>query len=195
MENEVKEPAPKYNYISPEEYLEHERSAMEKSEYYHGQVLAMAGGSLRHNLIESNISGELADILKKSSCKILGSNMRIGTPEQDAYMYADAVIYCGEPKMEDGKFDTLTNPVVIFEILSPSTKGIDKGRKFFFYQQIPSLKEYFMIDSLRRLVHIARRQPDKSWKTETLDENATELIIESVNYRFSIDRLYDGTGL
>lgn len=195
MENEVKEPAPKYNFISPEEYLERERLAEIKNEYYHGQVLAMAGASLRHNMIDSNIIGELAEFLKGKNCNIFGSNMRVSTPSRDSYMYPDALIYCGEPMLEDEKFDTLTNPSVIFEILSPSTTGIDKGRKFFFYQQISSLQEYIMIDSQKRFIHIARRQPDNSWKMETLNEEATGFIISSVNYRLSIDRIYEGTGL
>jgi Uma2 family endonuclease len=195
MENEVKEPAPKYNFISPEEYLEAERLAETKNEYYHGQILAMAGASLRHNMIDSNIVGELGEFLKGKNCRIFGSNMRVSTPSRDSYMYPDALIYCGEPMLEDDKFDTLTNPSVIFEILSPSTTGIDKGRKFFFYQQIPSLQEYIMIDSQKRFIHIARRQPDNSWKMETLNEEATGFIISSVNYHLSIDRIYDGTGL
>lgn len=157
MENEVKEPAPKYDYLSPQEYLEYERAAEYKNEYYHGQVLAMSGASLRHNIIDKNLVGELAGFLKGKECKILPGNMRVSTPSHDAYMYPDAIIYCGDPVLEDNKFDALLNPVVIFEVLSPSTRSIDKGRKFFFYQQISSLKEYFMIDSLKRVIHVARK--------------------------------------
>ena len=80
--------------------------------------------------------------------------MRVCTPTQDAYMYPDALIVCGEPQLEDDKFDTLINLSVIFEILSPSTRSIDKGRKFFFYKEISSLQEYIMIDSLNRFIQL-----------------------------------------
>jgi Uma2 family endonuclease len=195
MENEVKEPAPKYNYISPEEYLALERKASFKSEYFHGQVLAMAGASLRHNLIESNIIGHLSGFLAGKKCTIMGSNMRVSNPSGESYMYPDALIYCGDPILEDDKFDTLTNPLVIFEILSPSATGIDKGRKVFFYQQIPSLLQYIMVDSQKRFIQIARRQPDLSWKMETLDEKYPDFEITPLNFHFSLDKCYQGTGL
>ena len=195
MENEVKEPAPKYNYISPEEYLVFERTAEYKNEYYYGQVLAMSGASLKHNIIDRNLLRTIGPFLKGKDCNILPGNMRVSTPNHDSYMYPDALIVCGEPVLEDKQFDTLTNPSVIFEILSPSTRSIDKGRKFFFYQQILSLQEYFMIDSLKRFIHIARKQSDQSWVVETINEEITQILITTINLHVSLDEIYDGTGL
>jgi len=195
MENEVKEPAPKYDFISPEEYLERERAAEYKNEYYYGQMLAMSGASLRHNRIDGNIISNIGNFLKGKNCMILPSNMRVSTPSHDSYMYPDASIYCGEPQLEDDKFDTLTNPSVIFEILSPSTRSIDKGRKFFFYRQIPSLKEYIMIDSLKRFIQIARKQDDDSWKFEDLNETHPSLHIQTINYHFPLSEIYYDTSL
>jgi len=195
MENEVKEPAPKYNYISPEEYLEKERTAEYKNEYYHGHILAMSGASLKHNIIDRNLVNNIGSFLKGKNCQVLPGNMRVSTPGHDAYMYPDALIICGDPILEDDKFDTLLNPVVIFEILSPSTRSIDKGRKFFFYQQIPSLKEYIMIDSLKRFIHIARKQPGNSWIMETVTDEQSHITIVAINYTFSLDLIYEGTGL
>ena len=133
MADEVQEPALKYNYITPAEYLLDERAAAEKHEYYDGQVLAMSGAGLKHNLIASNLVGKISTFLDGKDCRILFSEMRVSTLQQDAYMYPDALIVCGELQLEDDRFDTLLNPSVIFEILSPSTRSIDKGRKFFFY--------------------------------------------------------------
>ena len=195
MENEVKEPAPKYNYISPEEYLEMERAAEFRNEYYHGQILAKSGASLRHNRIDGNIISIIGTYLKGKNCQILPSHMRVSTPSHDSYMYPDASIICGAPMLEDEKFDTLLNPAVIFEILSPSTHNIDKGRKFFFYQQIPSLNEYTMIDSLKRFIHIARKKSDQSWVVETINEDATEIYITAIGLSLSLDDIYEGTGL
>ena len=138
MENEVKEPAPKYNYISPEAYLAAERASESRSEYYEGHIIAMAGASLKHNKIAMNLYREVGSFLKGSICNILPSDMRVSTPSHDSFMYPDAVIVCGEPQLEDDKFDTLLNPSAIFDILSPSTSNMDKGRKFFFYREIPS---------------------------------------------------------
>src|SRR5688572_32989272 len=81
MENEVKEPAPKYNYVSPEQYLEMERASQEKHEYYNGEVFAMSGASLKHNDIFHNVYGELTSFLKGKSCKPYGSDLRIHVPE------------------------------------------------------------------------------------------------------------------
>ncbi len=162
MENEVKEAAPKYNYITPAQYLEMERAAEYKNEYYDGHVYAMSGASLKHNIINRNLVSSLSNFLREKDCQVLPSHMRVSTPSSDSYMYPDALIICGKPELEDDKFDTLKNPSVIFEILSPSTTTIDKGRKFFFYQQIPSLKEYIMIDSLKRFIQLGRKQDDGS---------------------------------
>ncbi|MEO5562410.1 MAG: Uma2 family endonuclease [Chitinophagaceae bacterium] len=195
MENEVKEPAPKYNYISPEEYLEMERASENKNEYYHGQMLAMSGASLNHNNIDRNLISAIDTFLEGKPCEILPSHMRVGTPSHDSYMYPDASIVCGDPELEDDKFDTLTNPSVIFEILSPSTGSIDKGRKFFFYQAIPSLQEYIMIDPVKKFIQIARKHPDNSWQIEILDEKNDSLFIRTINYHLSFEKIYRGTSL
>ncbi|HRN57530.1 MAG TPA: Uma2 family endonuclease [Agriterribacter sp.] len=193
MENEVKEPALKYNYISPEAYLAAERTARYRSEYYDGHIIAMAGAGLTHNVIVSNIIGSVYSFLKDKTCQVLPSDMRVSTPLQDAYMYPDAVIVCGGPQLEDDQFDTLLNPSVIFDVLSPST-SMDKGRKFFFYREIPSLKEYIMIDTARKWVVVSRRQPDHSWVFENIAEEAA-LTIQTINFTLTLREMYDGTNV
>ena len=193
MENEVKEPAPKYNYISPEAYLAAERASESRSEYYEGHIIAMAGASLKHNKIAMNLYREVGSFLQGSICNILPSYMRVSTPSHDSFMYPDAVIVCGEPQLEDDKFDTLLNPSVIFEILSPSTSNMDKGRKFFFYREIPSLKEYIMIDSLKPLVIVSRRQPGNSWVFENIDEGA--FTMQTIGFTLTLQEIYDGTDI
>jgi Uma2 family endonuclease len=196
MENMVKEPAPKYNYISSEEYLGFEKGSETQNEYYHGQIPAKFDASLRHNIIKGNLITNIGNYLKEKNCNILPGDIRVSTPSHDAYIYPDAVIYCGNPDLKDDKSATLLNPVVIFEILSPSTQRINKGRKFFFYQQIPSLKEYYIIDSLQRFIHAARRQSDNSWVMETITEEQTCIIIAAINnFSLSLDLIYDGSGL
>ena len=195
MENKVKEAAPKYHFISPEEYLAMERASEEKHEYFYGYVQAMSGARLAHNQIAVNIYSKIGSYLEDKNCQILPSDMRVSTPSHETYMYPDAQIVCGEPQMEDDSFDTLTNPSVIIEILSVSTQHIDKGRKFFFYRQIPSLKECIMIDSKKRFIQIARRQHDDLWKFEDLNETATALTIQTIDLALSINDIYRNTAL
>jgi Uma2 family endonuclease len=195
MENEVKEPAFKYNYITPAEYLAAERASEEKHEYYDGQVLAMSGAGLKHNIIASNLVGKISPFLDGKDCRILFSEMRVSTLNQDAYMYPDALIVCGERQLEDEKFDTLLNPSVIFEILSPSTRSIDKGRKLFFYQQIPSLQEYILIDSLKKFIQLARKQADGAWVFENISDHTSSLFIRTIDFYLPIAEIYTDTGL
>jgi Uma2 family endonuclease len=195
MENEIKEPAFKYNYISPAEYLAAERVTEIKHEYYDGQVLAMSGAGINHNSIQANLLINIGSYLKGKNCRILPGDMRVSTPTQDAYMYPDALIFCGQSQLEDDKFDTLLNPSVIFEILSPSTRSIDKGRKLFFYQGIPSLQEYIMIDSLKKYMHIARKQDGGNWIFENISDPDSSLFIRTINFHLPIGDIYTDTGL
>jgi Uma2 family endonuclease len=195
MENMVQEPAPKYNYVSPDEYLVFERASEEKNEYYDGYIIAKSGASLVHNMIERNLLRRIGNFLDSKECQILPSDMRVTNPGRENYLYPDASIVCGKLELEDEKFDTLANPSIIFEILSSSTKGADKRRKLFFYMQIPSMKEYIMIDSLKRHIIISRRQADNSWKFEELHEDAMSLYVVTINFQFPVAELYEGTGL
>lgn len=194
MENVVKEPAPKYNFISPQEYLEMERASEEKHEYFDGHVYNMSGASMKHVQIAANTIIEIGSFLKNKNCNILAQDMRVSTASRDAYMYPDLVIYCGKEELEDDKFDTLLNPSVIIEILSPSTRSIDKGRKFFYYQEIKSLKEYFMIDTIKQRIFIARKQPDGRWLNELPVESGS-IFIETINFQLSLSDIYNRTGI
>jgi Uma2 family endonuclease len=104
------------------------------------------------------------------------------------------LLVCGELQLEDDKFDTLINPSVIFEILSPSTRSIDKGRKFFFYKEISSLKEYIMIDSLKRFIQLVRKQPDGTWMFEDISNPETFLFIRTINFHLPLQEIYTDTG-
>src|SRR5260221_914278 len=195
MDNIVKEPAPKYNYISPDEYLAMERASDEKHEYYDGYILAMSGARLKHNQIASNLFSEIGGFLKGKKCQVLPSDMRVSTPNRSNYLYPDATIVCGEPELEDDHFDTLINPTVVFEIWSPSTQKNDVGYKIIFYQNIPSLKEYIMIDSAKRFAQAVRKQPDGAWRFEDITGSASGILIQTISFSISFDDIYRNTGL
>ena len=195
MENIVKEPAPKYNYISPDEYLAMERLSDQKHEYYDGNIMAMSGARLKHNQMAGNLVLEIGSFLKGKECQVIPSDMRVSTPDRDAYVYPDATIVCGEPKLEDDHFDTLLNPTVVFDIWSPSTQKKDVGYKTLYYQNIPSLREFIMIDSAKRFARTVRKQTDGIWEFEDITESTDGIFIQSINFRISFDNIYRNTGL
>ncbi|MCW3116827.1 MAG: hypothetical protein JWM28_909 [Chitinophagaceae bacterium] len=195
MENEVKEPAPKYSCISPDEYLEMERVSAEKHEYYDGFVVTMSSARLKHNQVAGNLFTEIGSYLKGKECQALPSAMRVSTANRDAYMYPDISVVCGEPRLEDNEFDILLNPSVVIEILSPSTQKNDKGYKLLHYKNIPSLKEYIMIHAARRFIEVVRKQPDGAWRFEDFSDPSGSFYIETIGLTISFDDLYRNTGL
>jgi Uma2 family endonuclease len=195
MDNEVKEPAPKYNYISPDEYLEMDRASDVKLEYYDGYVQAMNGASLKHAHISRNLTVKISNILEKSGCEVLHSGVRVATPNRDAYIYPDILIYCSEPVLEDDKHDTLLNPMVVFEILSPSTHRNDLGHKLRYYKNMPSVKEYIMIDSRKRFAQAVRKEQNGEWKSENMIEQTSILQIKTLGFHLSFEDIYRNTGL
>ncbi|RKU27555.1 hypothetical protein C6495_16225 [Candidatus Poribacteria bacterium] len=144
-------------YITPQEYLTLERKAAYKSEYLDGHIIAMSGASFKHSLIISNISGELHLQFKGRGCSVHTNDMRVRPNPRDSYFYPDVVVVCGEPQFEDEAFDTLLNPIVIVEVLSPSTEAYDRGEKFRRYQQLASLKEYVLVSQDKVWVEHHRR--------------------------------------
>ena len=144
-------------YITPQEYLALERKAHCKSEYLDGHIIAMSGASFKHSLIISNISGELHLQFKGRGCSVHTNDMRVRPNPRDSYFYPDVVVVCGEPQFEDEAFDTLLNPIVIVEVLSPSTEAYDRGEKFRRYQQLASLKEYVLVSQDKVWVEHHRR--------------------------------------
>ena len=152
------------NYISQEEYLAAERLATNKHEYYKGEIFAMSGARIAHNMIFKNTFVDIANKLKGKKCQPFGSDLRIHIPSNTLYTYPDISIICGEIDTLDDTFDTATNPSVIIEILSESTRNYDKGGKFTLYRAIESLQEYILIDSESVMVEKFIRNADNSWQ-------------------------------
>jgi len=177
-------------FISPREYLEAEVLADEKHEYFDGNIVAMAGAREAHNSIVANLIGELHVFLKGKSCKVFPSDCRISTPSSNSYMYPDVSIECNETEKRENEFDTVTNPSTVIEVLSDSTREKD-GYKFFYYQQIPSLKEYILVDSKNYFVQCIYRQPDDSWKFETIRDINASVMIRSVGLQLPMKDIYD----
>src|SRR5262249_9165559 len=129
-------------WLTPEQYLEIERAAEFRSEYYNGRMYAMSGGSLRHARIILNLGGELRAALKGGPCSATVSDLRLRVAPDGLYTYPDIVVCCGEPQLADGYSDMILNPTLIVEVLSPSTEAYDRGFKSAQYREIESLQEY-----------------------------------------------------
>lgn len=131
--------------ITPDKYLIMEREAEFKSEYRNGQIIAMPGASRQHNLISVNISSNLHLQLLDRGCEVYANDMRVKVSDTGLYTYPDVVVVCDEPQFEDNHVDTLLNPTVIVEVLSPSTETYDRNDKFMSYQTLESLQEYILV--------------------------------------------------
>lgn len=181
---------PAINYISPEDYLAMEAAATDKHEYYEGQVQAMAGASENHVRISRNLIVEIGSFLKGKSCEIFGNDYRVTTPMFNSYMYPDITIVCGPTQKKEHGFDTLTNPSVIIEILSPSTSAMDKNYKFLYYMQIPTLKEYILIDAGTFKASTFKRQENGSWMIESIEGKEAYIYIQTIGLTVAMADIY-----
>ena len=136
-------------HLTPEQYLEIERKAEFKSEYYQGEMFAMSGASYPHIGIVANAVASLHQQLRRGPCRPLSNDMRVRVTATGLYTYPDVVVVCGEPRFLDDTFDTLLNPTVIIEVLSESTEAYDRGQKFEQYRSLESLAEYVRNSYLR----------------------------------------------
>jgi len=160
--------------MSVEEYLEFERASETKHEYYGGEVLAMAGASYDHNLIVMSTGATLHNQLRGKPCRVLPSDLRIFVPTADIFAYPDLTVVCGQPSFGSGTPDTLLNPKVIIEVLSPSTESNDRGKKFQRYRTIESLDEYVLIAQEKsRIEHFVRQANDLWLFSEAVGLDAT----------------------
>lgn len=191
MENEVKEPAPKYNYISPEQCLEMERASETKNEYFNGEVFAMSGASLNHNIVVSTVNTIVLPFLKGKACNMFGSDLRIHIPKNSLYTYPDFSIICGKPEMTDDIKDTVINPSVIIEVLSKSTKDYDRGTKFNLYRSIKTLKEYVLIDSTSISVEVFTRQENNSWILTEFKQLSESFFITTIGLTLHLADIYE----
>jgi Uma2 family endonuclease len=149
--------------LTPHEYLAIERRAEYKSEYFGGEMFALAGANKRHNLIVANVVRVLGNQLLDRDCSVYPSDLRVRVNATGMYTYPDVTVACGEEQFEDDLNDTLLNPVVIIEVLPESTEAYDRGKKFEHYQSIGSLSDYLLIAQLPRRIEQFVRQDDSTW--------------------------------
>ena len=178
-------------FLTPEQYLELERKAEYKSEYFNGEMFAMAGAKEAHNLLVANLVAAIHRQIRERPCRVYPSDMRVHVNSTGLYTYPDVTGLCGERLFVDGQTDTLLNPGLIVEVLSPSTEAYDRGRKFEQYQSIGSLREYLLVASDRIHVDLYTRQPDDRWLLTSVNRPEDSLALDSVGARLTLSDLYE----
>ena len=176
-------------YLTPAEYIAAERKATLKSEYLSGEIVAMSGASLSHNLITMNTANQLYNQLVEGGCRVFTNDMRVGIGAGTSYFYPDVAVVCDELRFEDNALDTLINPIVVIEVLSPSTEAYDRGEKSARYRQLESLQEYVLISQDKVQVEHYLRQ-GKQWILSEFSapENVQPLI--SIGAELSLNQIY-----
>ena len=176
--------------LSPEQYLAIERSAETRSEYFRGEMFAMSGASRNHNRIAMNSSAEIHRQLKDRLCEVYQTDMRVKVSPTGLYTYPDIIVTCEHPTFEDSSVDTLLNPQVLIEVLSPSTESWDRGKKFGNYRQIASLREFVLISQDRMLVEKFTRLPDGEWLLSEVSSPDDRLMLASVSCSIKLSDIY-----
>lgn len=181
--------------LSPQEYLDRERRAETRSEYYRGEMFAMSGATWEHTLIKDNLAREAGNQLKAGPCRVATSDLRVKVNASGLYTYPDIVIVCGEPQFEDKVLDTLLNPSVLIEVLPDSTEKYDRGQKFVHYRQLPSLKEYVLVAQDRPQVERFVRQDDGTWVLSAFGDLAQTFSFGTIAVQVPLAEIYRGVKL
>jgi Uma2 family endonuclease len=182
-------------FLTPEQYLEIERQAERKSEYYNGEMFAMAGAKEAHNLLVMNFGAGLHRQFRSRNCRVYQSEMRVRVSATGLYTYPDVVAVCDERRFLDDQRDTLLNPGLLVEVLSPSTEAYDRGRKFEQYKTLESLREYLLVASDRMHVDLYTRQADGRWLLISADKPEDCMSLESVDAQLTLADLYENVEL
>ena len=177
---------------SPEEYIAFERLQEIRSEYDDGVLRAMSGASREHNVIAGNLFATIHSQLRRGPCEAYSNDMRVAVELGRFYTYPDLAVVCGGPRFLDNQSDTLLNPTVLFEVLSPSTESYDRGRKFARYQTIASLREVVLISQREPRVERFERQGDGRWTlADDLSGLDDTLRLSSVDVTIPLSEIYE----
>lgn len=182
-------------FVTPEAYLERERAAETKSEYWDGQIVAMVGGTEPHNRATGNIYRHLGNQLEGGQCHIYINDMKVQIPAANFYTYPDVFVVCGERRFLDERRDTLLNPTLIVEVLSPSTEAYDRGRKFAAYRTLPSLRDYLMAAQDEPRLDRFTRQESGLWVLH--EHTVLDAVVElpSIGCSLALRDVYRGVDL
>lgn len=185
--------AHKLSRLTVDEYIRHENETGQRHEYHDGMIYALAGGSLEHALLIGNVYSELRNGLKKkgSNCKPITNDAKLYIEKENKYVYPDTMVVCGAFEKSRESKDAVTNPILIVEVLSKSTSEYDRGDKFYFYRQIPSLQEYVLIEQNRYVVEVYyKKERNDLWRISRYEGLDEMISIQSLNIEIEMKELY-----
>lgn len=177
---------------TPAEYLSLEEQAEQRHELINGEMIAMAGGTTNHNLVTGNLYLCLRLALKSQNFRVFIENVRLFVELHGMFTYPDVMVIPGAVNYYGSTQTTVTNPSLIMEVLSPSTRDYDQGQKFEFYRSLSSLQEYILVDPERVYIMLYGRQNDGSWLLSIREDLAGELVLSSVGVKLAIAEIYEG---
>jgi Uma2 family endonuclease len=183
--------AAEQRYYTPEEYLELETVADQKSEYVDGQIISMAGGSTQHNQISLNLSSELNFAFKRQPYCVYMTDVRLWIPKRRIYTYPDVMVIAGEPEYFQDRQDTVLNPILIVEVLSKGTQSYDRQSKFDAYRTLASFQEYLLVDQTQIHVEQYSKVGAKQWTLCEYDESDEAIAFTKVPFQVSLVDLYN----
>ncbi len=178
-------------YVTSEEYLALEETAEYKSEYHQGDTFTMAGGSSNHNIIVSNINGQMALAFKAKDCVSYMLDMRLWIEANGLFTYPDLFVVCGKREFYQSRKDTITNPSLIMEVLSDSTENYDRGNKFVLYRSIPTLREYIMIDQYKFHLEQFSLGQDGKWNLTEYNGPNSILHCSTIDFQIPLREIYN----
>jgi Uma2 family endonuclease len=176
--------------VTPDEYLERERASDTKHEYWYGEIFAMAGGTPVHSFIINNIQATLTFSLRGKKCFVFNDDLRVAVRWDALITYPDVTVVCGLPKYADEKRDTVVNPILVAEVLSPSTTKSDRGEKAFLYRQLPSLREILLVEPSRVWVEHSWRLESGNWEIETITDPVAIMRLSGVGCDLPLVEIY-----
>ena len=180
----------KQKYYTPEEYLVLEETAEYRSQYFQGEIFAMTGGSANHNRIARNLIAAMDIAFEEKPCEAFINDMRLLVKKNGLYTYPDVVVVCGKIKFVEERDDTITNPIVIIEVLSKSTEGYDRGAKFELYRALDTLRDYILVDQTKTHVEHFHRLDDGRWILQEFNHIEDLLRLETIDFAMSLHRIY-----
>ncbi len=179
-------------YYTPEEYLQLEETSEFKNEYRDGEIVPMTGGTTNHNEIALNFCTNFKFTMRGKNYKIYMGDIKLWIPRYRIYTYPDVMVIEGEPIYEGTGTTTITNPVILLEVLSNSTKNYDRTNKFRYYRSIPQLKEYIMIDQYEYFVEQFAKNSDGQWVLTDYESADAVLFLQSIDFQISFNDIYEG---
>jgi Uma2 family endonuclease len=178
-------------YYTPEEYLEQEINSQERHEYRDGKIIPMTGGTPNHNQVCLNLSGAINFALKRQPYRVFVTDQRLWIPKKQMHTYPDVMVVAKPLELQEGRIDTVINPLMIAEVLSKSTRNFDKDEKFTAYRTISSFHEYLLIDQYTMHVEQYSKTDNNKWIFSEYNEENSEISLTSIPFKIKLTEIYD----